>query len=593
MPGLGESLVAGVFPETTESALVLLGVLGVGGVMAGVDAELVVVVRGDGGAVAGAGGLVVLLEGVGSVDGAVRVGGAIVGEGDGDPADVDVWVGGRSDVAVVLVLDSVFAGEDEGDWIGEFSEFQFSGEVIEILGGPAAIFDDAMLGPRAVPTGDEFVLRVSKERVHVGEGVVGFLVVGTAEARGAEIPVEGVIPGAHMRGEAVKETVEEMEGGFDGGGGPGGGRPVGFAVVGADGANVDAQAGDGVWELGPQRVAEERVFAELKEEVERRGRRGAVRGRGRGLRWRGSVHGERMLPNERTYAAERGNRKGGAMRIIAGRFRSRKLVTPKDDGTTRPIPDRVKESLFSMLRGNCEGAVVFDGFAGTGAIGLEALSRGARSVVFMERDKWAFEMLSKNIAALGVEEETEAVKGDVLGPTGLNRCPRPVDLVFFDPPFPMILEPLGWERAKKQMERIVQFLSDDGYLILRTPLPFRHVEVLDLDGKPVSANERLKFDEFGRPRTGIPFGKKKFVPREEPEREWSGGDLDAEAIQAESDDETRAQEREERELGMKYKLDRHEVDLKLEGAIGPETHEYASQAVHLYMRARGGAVGGA
>jgi 16S rRNA (guanine966-N2)-methyltransferase len=200
------------------------------------------------------------------------------------------------------------------------------------------------------------------------------------------------------------------------------------------------------------------------------------------------------------------------MRIISGRFRSRKLHTPKDDGTTRPIPDRVKESVFSILRGNCEGASVLDAFAGTGAIGLEALSRGASKVVFIERDKKSFEMLERNIEMLGVEDEVEAVRGDALATVGLNRCPQPVDLVFFDPPYPVVLDPLGWERVKTQLERLVPMLRDDGFIVLRTPWPFRHVEILDEDGKPVSNSERNKFDQYGRPRTDLPPGRKIYHP---------------------------------------------------------------------------------
>lgn len=274
------------------------------------------------------------------------------------------------------------------------------------------------------------------------------------------------------------------------------------------------------------------------------------------------------------------------MRIIAGRFRSRKLHTPKDDGTTRPIPDRVKESVFSILRGNCEGAVVLDAFAGTGAIGLEALSRGASKVVFIERDKRSFEMLQRNIEMLAVEDEVEAVRGDALATLGLNRCPNPVDLIFFDPPYPVVLDPLGWERVRTQLERLAPLLSDSGFIVLRTPWPFRHVEILDEDGKPVSNSERNKFDQYGRPRKDLPPGRKVYHPSKDEDRVWSGADLDADDIQAESDEDLAAIEAEHNELAVKYKVVRNEIDLKLSTATGPETHVYTSQAVHLYMRKR-------
>lgn len=280
----------------------------------------------------------------------------------------------------------------------------------------------------------------------------------------------------------------------------------------------------------------------------------------------------------------RGARLLRRMRIIAGRFRSRQLHTPKDASTTRPIPDRVKESIFSILRGNWEGAQVLDAFAGTGAIGLEALSRGAERVVFIERDKKSFEMLEKNIAILGVEDEVELVRGDALGTPGINRCPKPVDIAFFDPPYPIMLDALGWTRVKAQLERIVPLLSDRGFLVVRTPWPFRHIEILDEDGKPVSNAERQKFDVYGRPRTDLPPGRKVYHPTKDEDREWSGLDLDADEIQRESDEESHAIEAEHNELAVKYRVNRHEVDLTLAGAAGPETHQYTSQAVHLYMR---------
>src|ERR1044071_3842661 len=121
------------------------------------------------------------------------------------------------------------------------------------------------------------------------------------------------------------------------------------------------------------------------------------------------------------------------MRIIAGEFRSRRVLTPPDDSTTRPIPDRVKVSLFGLLRGHCEGANVFDGFAGTGAIGLEAISRGAARCVFVEKDRDAAAMLRQNIDSLGAAERSELIIGDALGPGALARVPRPLTLAFLDP----------------------------------------------------------------------------------------------------------------------------------------------------------------
>lgn len=127
------------------------------------------------------------------------------------------------------------------------------------------------------------------------------------------------------------------------------------------------------------------------------------------------------------------------MRIIAGKYRRRKLLANPGD-VTRPITDRVKETLFERLGKRVAGRRVADLFAGTGTLGLEALSRGAQSVVFVENDRRAFELLEQNIARLGVKEATLCLRADVFRcsfrPKGAPQF-FPYDLVFFDPPYRM------------------------------------------------------------------------------------------------------------------------------------------------------------
>lgn len=120
------------------------------------------------------------------------------------------------------------------------------------------------------------------------------------------------------------------------------------------------------------------------------------------------------------------------MRIIAGTWRGRPLVAPKGDAT-RPTADRTREALFSMLVsriGSFEDLAVADLFAGSGALGLEALSRGAASCLFVEQDKAALDALRANIAKLGA-------KGDVRAQSvlALGVAPAPLDLVLMDPPY--------------------------------------------------------------------------------------------------------------------------------------------------------------
>lgn len=118
-------------------------------------------------------------------------------------------------------------------------------------------------------------------------------------------------------------------------------------------------------------------------------------------------------------------------RIIAGQWRRRKLKFPALPGI-RPSPDRVRETLFNWLREHVEGARCLDLFAGSGALGLEALSRGAARVVFVDRERAAVEALRAHLESLHAEGG-EVFQSDALA--WLSAAPRPFDLVFLDPPF--------------------------------------------------------------------------------------------------------------------------------------------------------------
>jgi 16S rRNA (guanine966-N2)-methyltransferase len=130
------------------------------------------------------------------------------------------------------------------------------------------------------------------------------------------------------------------------------------------------------------------------------------------------------------------------VRIIAGRWRGRRLIAPPGHDT-RPTSDRAREAIFSMLAsrlGSFEGLRVADLFAGSGALGLEALSRGAAHCVFVDKDRAAIEAIRANIAALGAS-------GEVL-PGGAEhvRIPGPLDLAFLDPPYGSGLAPAALAR---------------------------------------------------------------------------------------------------------------------------------------------------
>ncbi|HEY0626173.1 MAG TPA: 16S rRNA (guanine(966)-N(2))-methyltransferase RsmD [Allosphingosinicella sp.] len=122
------------------------------------------------------------------------------------------------------------------------------------------------------------------------------------------------------------------------------------------------------------------------------------------------------------------------MRIIAGEWRGRPLAAPEGQGT-RPTSDRAREGLFSMLQsrlGTFDGLHVADLFAGTGALGLEALSRGAAHCTFVEKERAALDVLKQNVARFGAESRTD------IRAQAIEYVPppaRPCDMIFLDPPY--------------------------------------------------------------------------------------------------------------------------------------------------------------
>jgi 16S rRNA (guanine(966)-N(2))-methyltransferase RsmD len=118
------------------------------------------------------------------------------------------------------------------------------------------------------------------------------------------------------------------------------------------------------------------------------------------------------------------------MRVIAGEFRSRRLKSIPG-AATRPTPDRLRETLFDILAPQMEGATFLDAYAGTGAVGIEALSRGARHAYFLERNRTALAAIRENLASLGLEARASVIGGPVLS----NLARHPADIVFLDPPY--------------------------------------------------------------------------------------------------------------------------------------------------------------
>jgi 16S rRNA (guanine966-N2)-methyltransferase len=138
------------------------------------------------------------------------------------------------------------------------------------------------------------------------------------------------------------------------------------------------------------------------------------------------------------------------LRIIGGDWRSRRLAFPDVDGL-RPTPDRVRETLFNWLAPVVSGARCLDLFAGSGALGLEALSRGAAEVLFVERDAKAATALETNLGLLKAGARGRVVRADAV--TFLRGGGRPFDLVFLDPPYGLAL-----------LEPALRLLAEGGWL---------------------------------------------------------------------------------------------------------------------------------
>ncbi|MSR19033.1 MAG: 16S rRNA (guanine(966)-N(2))-methyltransferase RsmD [Phycisphaerales bacterium] len=159
------------------------------------------------------------------------------------------------------------------------------------------------------------------------------------------------------------------------------------------------------------------------------------------------------------------------LKISAGEFRSRILLTPPDERSTRPYSSRAREAVFNLLRGWFEGARVLDLFAGVGSLGLEAVSRGASRVVLVERDREVARYLRANIKSLDCDDRATAVLSDALAPTAIAAAPAPCDIIFFDPPYPQMQEEESLVRILQQVGRCRQVMAAKSFLVLRSPIP--------------------------------------------------------------------------------------------------------------------------
>ena len=150
------------------------------------------------------------------------------------------------------------------------------------------------------------------------------------------------------------------------------------------------------------------------------------------------------------------------MRVITGKARGVQLKTP-DGMLTRPTTDRVKEALFSIINFEIPGAKVLDLFGGTGQLGIEALSRGAKSAVFVDARDDACKLIKENLRRTKLEQDGSVVRSDYLD--YLKRCREQYSIIFLDPPYAEVF----LDNALKRITEI-DILQSDGIIVTERPL---------------------------------------------------------------------------------------------------------------------------
>lgn len=160
------------------------------------------------------------------------------------------------------------------------------------------------------------------------------------------------------------------------------------------------------------------------------------------------------------------------MRVIAGSCRSLPLVTPSGDDT-RPTTDRIKETLFNMIQAEIPDCIFYDFFAGSGGIGIEALSRGAKHAYFVENSKQALECIKKNLNFTKLTDKATVVSRDVI--SAIPFLTEKADVIFMDPPYQ-----LGNEASVCQMLKGSGCLKEDTLIIIEAEKDKDFSDITDL-----------------------------------------------------------------------------------------------------------------
>jgi 16S rRNA (guanine(966)-N(2))-methyltransferase RsmD len=197
------------------------------------------------------------------------------------------------------------------------------------------------------------------------------------------------------------------------------------------------------------------------------------------------------------------------MRIIAGTHRARPFQAPDDDKTTRPITDRAKETLFNKLfslgmlsaedeAGTATPYHAADIFSGTGSMGLEVLSRGAATCLFVDQDRRTRDILDANLKGLGLATRARVLGTSALSTVWIDALPQAVRLVFLDPPYPMVQSEEIRTQLLALLPPLLKKMEDGGIVVFRTP---EEIDLPEIEGydRLVFKVGTMKFNFYQKP----------------------------------------------------------------------------------------------
>lgn len=183
-----------------------------------------------------------------------------------------------------------------------------------------------------------------------------------------------------------------------------------------------------------------------------------------------------------------------SLRVIAGKAKGRKLKSVLED-TTRPITDRVKEALFNIIAGDVVDSNWWDVFAGTGAVGIEALSRGASFVRFSDSNRAPIETIKFNVEHCGFKSQAEIRRADAFAYLS-SAADRKFEYIYIAPPQYQAM----WEKALEILDEHIDWLADDGWVI---------VQIAPKEYKPLTFENLQEFEERKYGSTLLVFYERK------------------------------------------------------------------------------------